>query len=166
MSPRHPAAPIPRRSPEQDHNTSRKLLDSFIEPLQSLYAGTSSPWQSQLSLAWVTVRNIPPAILHPLQSPSKLLRHPRNFATVELFLSLILLATGIHFSPIFLHNQGYPKVCPDSLNLPNAGNPICRNIVVIFLFSVFPDQGLNCFNLEGSRMFSVKFPELSLFANQ
>jgi hypothetical protein len=28
---------------------------------------------------------------------------------------------------------------------------------------VFPDQGLNCFDLESSRVFSVKFPELSLF---
>jgi hypothetical protein len=52
----------------------------------------------------------------------KLLRHPRNLATVEHFSSPILFATGIHFSPVFLHNQGYPKVCPDSLNLPNAGD--------------------------------------------
>jgi hypothetical protein len=28
---------------------------------------------------------------------------------------------------------------------------------------VFPDQGLNCFDLESSRVFSVKFPKLSLF---
>jgi hypothetical protein len=33
-------------------------------------------------------------------------------------------------------------------------------------FSVFPDQGPNCFDLESSRVFSVKFPELSLFSNQ
>jgi hypothetical protein len=38
-------------------------------------------------------------------------------------LSPILFITGIHFPPVILHNQGYPKVCPDSLNLPNAGNP-------------------------------------------
>jgi hypothetical protein len=109
------------------------------------------------------VRNISPAILHPLQSPGKLLRHPRNLVTVEHFSSPILFATGIHFSPVLLHNQGYPKVCPDPLNLPNAGDPLCRNIIVIFLFSIFPNQGLNCFVLEGSRMFSVKFLELSLF---
>jgi hypothetical protein len=30
----------------------------------------------------------------------------------------------------------------------------------------FPDQGLNFFDLAGSRVFSVKFPELSLFSNQ
>jgi hypothetical protein len=28
----------------------------------------------------------------------------------------------IHSPPILLHNQGYPKVCPDSLNLLNAGD--------------------------------------------
>jgi hypothetical protein len=109
------------------------------------------------------VRNIPPVILHPLQSPGKLFRHPWNLATVELFLSPILFIAGIHFSPILLHNQGYPKVCPDSLNLPNAGDPFCRNIVVIFPFFVFPDQGLNCFDLESSRVFSIKFPKPSLF---
>jgi hypothetical protein len=32
-----------------------------------------------------------------------------------------------------------------------------------FLFSVVRDQGLNCFTLESSRVFSVRFPELSLF---
>jgi hypothetical protein len=31
------------------------------------FAKTSSRWQSKLSSPWVTVRNIPPAILHPLQ---------------------------------------------------------------------------------------------------
>jgi hypothetical protein len=40
---------------------------------------------------------------------------------------------------------------------------LCQNIVVIFLLSVFPDQGLNCFVLESSRVFFVKFPKLSLF---
>jgi hypothetical protein len=28
----------------------------------------------------------------------------------------------VHFSPVLLHNQGYPKVCPDPLNLSNAGD--------------------------------------------
>jgi hypothetical protein len=109
-------------------------------------------------------------------TPGKLLRYPlnlfsptspsfphRNLATVELFSSPILFTAGIHFPPVLLHNQGYPKVCPDPLNLLNAGDPLCWNIVVIFLFSVFPDEGLNCFDLEGSRGFSVKFSEPSLF---
>jgi hypothetical protein len=110
------------------------------------FAETSPPWQSQLPPPRVTVRNTPPAILHPLQSPGKLLRHPRNLATVELFSSPILFTVGIHFPPVLLHNQGYPKVCPDPLNLPNADDPLCWNIIVIFLFSVFPNQGLNCFD--------------------
>jgi hypothetical protein len=99
----------------------------------------------------------------PTAIPDKLLRHPWNLITVEHFSSPILFIAGIHFPPVLLHNQGYPKVCPDLLNLPNAGNPFCRNIVVIFLFSIFPDQGLNFFDLEGSRVFSVKCPKSSLF---
>jgi hypothetical protein len=54
--------------------------------------------------------------------PGKLLRHPRNLVTVEYFSSPILFATGIHFPPVLLHNQSYPNVCPDSLNLPNAAD--------------------------------------------
>jgi hypothetical protein len=69
------------------------------------------------------MRNTPPAILHPLQSLGKLFRHPRNLATVELFSPPILFAMGIHFPPVLRHNQGYPKVCPDPLNLPNTGDP-------------------------------------------
>jgi hypothetical protein len=112
----------------------------------------------------------------PTTTPGKLPRHPmnlssptspsfpyRNLATIEHFSPPILFTAEIHFPPVLLHNQGYPKVCPDPLNLPNAGDPFCRNIIVIFLFSVFPDQGLNCFDLEGSRVFSINFPEPSLF---
>jgi hypothetical protein len=51
----------------------------------------------------------------PTAIPNKLLRHPRNLVTVELILS-----------PILLYNQGYPKVCPDPLNLPNAGDPFAE----------------------------------------
>jgi hypothetical protein len=58
----------------------------------------------------------------PTTIPGKLLRHPRNLITVKYFSSSILFATGVHFSPVLLHNQGYPKVCPDSLNLLNAGD--------------------------------------------
>jgi hypothetical protein len=32
--PRHPVTPIPRRSSEQDHDTSRKLVNPLIEPLR------------------------------------------------------------------------------------------------------------------------------------
>jgi hypothetical protein len=41
---------------------------------------------------------------------------------IELFSSPILFTAGIHFPPVLLHNQGYPKVCSDPLNLPNAGD--------------------------------------------
>jgi hypothetical protein len=54
--------------------------------------------------------------------PGKLLHHLRNLVTVKLILSLILFTAGIHFPRVLLHNQGYPKVCPDSLNLLNAGD--------------------------------------------
>jgi hypothetical protein len=94
-----------------------------IEPLPSLCAGTSPPWQSQPPSLQVTVRNTPPAILRPLQFSSKLLRHSQNLANVEHFSSPILFTTGIHFPPVLLHNQGHPKVCPDPLNLPNGGDP-------------------------------------------
>jgi energy-converting hydrogenase Eha subunit F len=54
--------------------------------------------------------------------PGKLLRQPRNLIIIELFSSPILFTAGIHFPRVLLHNQGYPKVCPDPLNLSNAGD--------------------------------------------
>jgi hypothetical protein len=81
-----------------------------------------------------------------LSSPTSLSFPHRNLATVELFSSPILFTAGIHFPPVLLYNQGYPKVCPDPLNLPSTGDPFSRNIIVIFLFSVFLDQALNCFD--------------------
>jgi hypothetical protein len=56
--------------------------------------------------------------------PDELLRHPRNLVTVKYFSSPTLFTAGIHFPRILLHNQGYPKVCPDSLNLLNAGDSL------------------------------------------
>jgi hypothetical protein len=83
--PRHPATPISRRSSEQDHNTSRKLVNPFI----------------------------------------------------ELFSSPILFATGLYFPSVLLHNQGYPKVCPNSLNLLNAGDSFAgiSSLTSCYLFS-------------------------------
>jgi hypothetical protein len=71
--------------------------------------------------------------------PGKLLRHPRNLVTVKYFSSSILFATGIHFPFVLLHNQGYPKVCHDPLNLPSADDFLRRDAVVFCLFFVFPD---------------------------
>jgi hypothetical protein len=133
------SSPIVQARPQ---HTSRKLLDPPIEPLRSLYVETSSPWQSRLPSPQVTMRDIPPAILHPLQSPGKLLRHPRNLITVEHFSSPILFATGIHFPPVLLHNQGYPKVCPDPLNLPSAGDPFARTSSLSFYSLFSPTRDL------------------------
>jgi hypothetical protein len=82
--------------------------------------------------------------LPPTTIPSKLLRHPWNLIIVELILSPILFATGVHFPSVLLHNQSYPKVCPDPLNLPNAGDSFAgiSSLSSCYLFS--PDQGLNC----------------------
>jgi hypothetical protein len=69
--------------------------------------------------------------------PGKLLRQPRNLVIVELILSPILFTAGIHFPRILLHNQGYPKVCPDSLNLLNAGDSFAgiSSLTFCYLFS-------------------------------
>jgi hypothetical protein len=42
------------------------------------------------------------------------------FVTVKLFSSPILFTAGIHFPRVLFYNQGYPEVCPVSLNLLNA----------------------------------------------
>jgi hypothetical protein len=75
--------------------------------------------------------SLPPTI------PGKLLRHPRNLVIVELILSPILFIAEIHFPSILFHNQGYPKVCPDSLNLSNAGDPFA-GISSLSFRSLFP----------------------------
>jgi hypothetical protein len=113
------SSPIVRARPQYLKKAHEPSYRASSDP----FAETSLPWQSRLSSPGITVRNIPPAILHPLQSLGKLLRHPRNLVTVEHFSSPILFTTGIHFPPVLLHNQSYPKVCPDPLNLPNAGDP-------------------------------------------
>jgi hypothetical protein len=71
------SSPILRARPQ--HLEEAPGLPSV--PLRSLYAGTSLPWPSQPPSPRVTVRNIPSAILHPLQSPSKLLHHPLNLSS-------------------------------------------------------------------------------------
>jgi hypothetical protein len=45
----------------------KKARETPIEPLRSLYAETSSPWQSQPLSPRVIAETTPPAILHPLQ---------------------------------------------------------------------------------------------------
>jgi hypothetical protein len=116
----------------------QKAREPFYRASSDPFPRTSSPWQSRLSSPRITMGNTSPAILHPLQFPSKLLRHPRNLVTVELILSPILFAAGVHFpSVLLLHNQGYPKVCPDSLNLLNAGDSFAgiSSLSSCYLFS-------------------------------
>jgi hypothetical protein len=100
----------------------KEAPEPSIRASSNPFAETSSPWQSRLSSPRITMRNTSPVILHPLHSLDKLLRHPRNLITVEHCSSPILFIAGIHFPLVLLHNQGYPKVCPDPLNLPNTGN--------------------------------------------
>jgi hypothetical protein len=59
------------------------------------------------------------------------------FVTVELFSSPTLFIAGIHFPLVLLYNQGLPKVCPDSLNLPNAGDSFAgiSSLTSCYLFS-------------------------------
>jgi hypothetical protein len=96
-----------------------------------------------------------------------LIAQPTTITTEPRHRRALLIANPVHrgnsLSTVLLHNQSYPKICPDSLNLLNASDSFGRNIIVIFLFSVFPDQGLDCFDLESSRVFFVKFPKPSLF---
>jgi hypothetical protein len=56
---------------------------------------------------------------------------------IELFSSPILFTAGIHFPRVLLHNQGYPKVCPDSLNLLNTGDSFAGTSLLssCYLFS-------------------------------
>jgi hypothetical protein len=74
--------------------------------------------------------------------PGKLLRHPRNLVIVELFLFADPVRQGIHFSPVVLHNQGYPKVCPDSLDLPNAGDSFAGILSLSFCSLFSPTRDL------------------------
>jgi hypothetical protein len=74
----------------------------------------------------------------PTAIPDELLHHPRNLIIVELiFSSPILFTAGIHFPRILLHNQGYPKVCPNPLNLSNAGDSFVEisSLTFCYLFS-------------------------------
>jgi hypothetical protein len=87
-----------KKAPELSYRASS---DPFSE--------TSSPWQSRLSSPRITARNTSPVILHPLQFPGKLLRHPRNLVTVELFSSPILFATGFHFCLFFSTTKATPR---------------------------------------------------------
>jgi hypothetical protein len=107
------------------------------------------------------MKTTPSAIFHPQQpflanffvthetsSPSSTSYHrscsPREFT----------------FHPFFFTTKATPRfaLIRRIFLIPAIPLPEYRRI---FLFSVFPDQGLNCFDLESSRVFSVRFPESS-----
>jgi hypothetical protein len=131
MSSRHPAAPIPHRSPEQDHNTSRKLLNPLFELLR-----IPSPKHGQ-------------ANRHHHESPRGLSLQPfsTHYNSLASFFvthgtSSILFIAGIHFLPVLLHNQGYPKVCPNSLNLSNADDSFAGTSLLSSCSLFFPTRDL------------------------
>jgi hypothetical protein len=92
---------------------------------------------------------------HSRQTPSSFMesRHCQTFLFTD------PVATGLHFPSVLLHNQGLPWFTESSW----CRRLLCWDIAINFLLSIFPDQGLNCFVLENSRVFSVRFPEFSLF---
>jgi hypothetical protein len=57
------SSPIVRTRPQHLKTAHEPSYRASSDP----FAETSSPWQSRLSSARVTVRNIPPVIFHPLQ---------------------------------------------------------------------------------------------------
>jgi hypothetical protein len=67
----------------------------------------------------------------------ELLRQPRNLVIAELMLSPILFTREFTFRPFFLHIRNYPKVCPVSLNLLNAGDSFAgiSSLTSCYLFS-------------------------------
>jgi hypothetical protein len=95
--------------------------------------------------------------------PGKLLRQPRNLVIIELILSPILFIAGIHSPRVLLRNQGYPKVCPNSLDLLNAGDSFTgiSPLTSCYLFS--RTRNLIAMFWKNSRVFFVKFPKLSVF---
>jgi hypothetical protein len=107
----------------------------------------------------ITVGIISSAIFYPLQFPANFFvthgisspsstSHRRFCSSWEFTFRLFFSIT---------------KVCPDSLNLLNAGDSFAGISSLSFRSLFSPNQGLDCFDLESSRVFSVRFPESSLF---
>jgi hypothetical protein len=55
------------------------------------------------------------------------------------------------------------KVCPNLLNLSNAGDYFAGISSLTSYHLFFPNQGLDCYVLESSRVFFVKFPKVAVF---
>jgi hypothetical protein len=67
----------------------------------------------------------------------KFLCHPWSLVVVELFSSPILSPREFTFYPFFLHIRNYLKVCPNLLNLLNAGDSFAgiSSLTSCYLFS-------------------------------
>jgi hypothetical protein len=126
------------------HNVQQFLPSWIAQPLSPRVSTKTTP------LAIFHPRQPFPAnlfVIHGTSSPSST-SHRRSFSSREFTFCLFFSTT---------------KVCPDSLNLSNASDPFARILSVSSCYPFFPDQGLDCFDLESSRVFSINFPELSLF---
>jgi hypothetical protein len=165
------AAVIARRiRKEQLRGCAGRVSVAHVREQKKFNPWAGKPWGSRRSQHSEPIRlhHLVPGV-HDVQQFLPLIdrstdhRHPRNLITVEYFSSPILFIAGVHFPSVLIHNQGYPKVCPDSLNLPNADDPFAGISSLSSCSLFFPNQGLNCFDLESSRVFSIRFPKLSLF---
>jgi hypothetical protein len=105
-----------------------------IHNIQQLLFLVESPSKTTSHLGDYSFGHLPPTTT----LLDKLLRHPQDLVIVELILSSpILFTVGIYFPRVLLHNQGYPKVCPDSLNLSNTGDFLAgiSSLTYCYLFS-------------------------------
>jgi hypothetical protein len=94
---------------------------SLFEPLRRNIVAVAKPTIVATDHREEYLSGYPPPTTIPWQASSSFPH--RNLATVEHFSSPILFTAGIHYPHVLLYNQGYPKVCPDPLNLPNTGDP-------------------------------------------
>jgi hypothetical protein len=131
------SSPIVRAKPQYLKKAPSLSYRASLNPFAE-----TSPWQSRLSSPRITVRNTSPIILHPLQIPwqaSSSSTEPRHHR-------VLLTADPIHrgnsLFTVLLHNQGYPKVCPDPLNLSTAGDPFAGTSSLSFCSLFSPTRDL------------------------
>jgi hypothetical protein len=112
---------FPSSIAEQNYNTSNKLLNphrvSSIPEYRNIIA-VAKP----TIVAMDHVRNISPVTFHPLQFPASFFVTHGISSPSSSSYRRSCSPREFTFHSFFLYNQSYPKVCPDSLNLPNAGN--------------------------------------------
>jgi hypothetical protein len=101
----------------------------IANPFDSIISSQESTTSSSTFLSSITKQDhkLPRGL--PLRPSSTYGNHPRpaSSSTMEsrhrqAFLFADPIATGLHFPCVLPHNQDYPKVCPNPLNLSNAGD--------------------------------------------